>query len=375
MDERRSRFGVAPRLLAAQGLVLLAGAATSWIVASAVAPGIFHDHLARAQVVHTAAEVAHVDEAFADSLILALGVALVAAVLLALLVTWWFTTRVQRSTSLVARSAADIAEGHYSSRVESLGLGPEFDLLGDTINALAARLEAVETTRRRILADLAHEMRTPVATIEAYLEALEDGVRRLDHQTLAVLHSGTQRLQRLAEDIGAVSKAEEAHLHLRPEVMSARSLVDAAVGAAGEAFAAAGITISIHPSPVVSMVRVDPQRMAQVLSNLLDNALAHTHHGGSVVIAVTRPERSWVSIDVRDDGEGVAPEHLPHLFERFYRADPARSRTRGGSGIGLAISRALVEAHGGGLSAHSDGPGLGSTFTVRLPVVDSSADA
>jgi signal transduction histidine kinase len=115
-------------------------------------------------------------------------------------------------------------------------------------------------------------------------------------------------------------------------------------------------------------VLVDPQRMAQVLGNLLDNALRHTPPRGTVSLALRQPEPGWVDLDVRDTGEGIAPEHLPHLFERFYRADPSRGRTRGGSGIGLTISRALVEAQGGELSATSAGRGQGATFTVRLPV-------
>lgn len=115
---------------------------------------------------------------------------------------------------------------------------------------------------------------------------------------------------------------------------------------------------------------VDPQRMAQVLGNLLDNAMRHTAAGGTVSLGLQQPDPRWVDLNVRDTGEGIAQEHLPHLFERFYRADPARRRSRGGSGIGLTISRALVEAQGGGLSATSAGPGHGATFTVRLPVAE-----
>ena len=362
------RGGLATRLLGAQALVLLAGAATSWVVASAVAPGIFHTHLMRAGVGHTASETTHVERAFTDSLIIALGVALMTSVLMALGVTAYFTRRVQRSTAAVAQSASDIAAGQYGARVPSPGLGTEFDQMADTINQLAERLGDVETTRRRILADLAHEMRTPLASIEAHLEAVEDGVRELDDATLTVLHEGTSRLQRLAEDIGSVSRAEEGRLESRPVLSSPKKLLESAAAAARDAFDAKGVGLAVEARTVTREVLVDPQRMAQVLGNLLDNALRHTSSGGTVSLALRQPDPGWVELEVRDTGEGIAPEHLPHLFERFYRADPARGRSRAGSGIGLTISRALVEADGGGLSASSPGPGGGSTFTVRLPV-------
>lgn len=362
------RGSLAARLLGAQTLVLLAGAATTWVVASMVAPGTFHTHLQDAGVGHTAAEAIHVDRAFNDSLLIALGVALVTSVLMALGVTAYFTRRVQRSTAAVAESAVDIASGQYRARVPSPGLGSEFDLLATTINELAERLGDVETTRRRILADLAHEMRTPLASIEAHLEAVEDGVRELDEATLAVLHSDTRRLQRLAEDISAVSQAEEGRLESRPVPTVAGTLLDSAAAAARDAFDAKGVALLVDADTVAGPVLVDPQRMAQVLGNLLDNALRHTPTGGTVKLTVGQPDRRWVELKVGDTGEGIDPAHLPHVFERFYRADAARARSRGGSGIGLTISRALVEAHGGRLSASSEGLGAGATFTVRLPV-------
>lgn len=362
------RGSLAARLLGAQSLVLLAGAATTWVVASMVAPGTFHTHLQHAGVGHTAAEAIHVERAFNDSLLIALGVALVTSVLMALGVTAYFTRRVQRSTAAVAESAVDIASGQYRARVPSPGLGSEFDLLATTINELAERLGDVETTRRRILADLAHEMRTPLASIEAHLEAVEDGVRELDEATLAVLHSDTSRLQRLAEDISAVSQAEEGRLESRPVPTTAGTLLESAAAAARDTFDAKGVELLVDADTVAGTVLVDPQRMAQVLGNLLDNALRHTPPGGTVKLTVGQPDRRWVELKVGDTGEGIDPAHLPHVFERFYRADAARARSRGGSGIGLTISRALVEAHGGRLSASSEGLGKGATFTVRLPV-------
>ena len=363
---RARATGLAPRLLAAQTLVLLASAGTSWLVASAVGPGIFHDHLRQAGVGHTSTEAAHVEEAFGSALLVALGVALTASVLLALAVTAFFTRRVQRSTRAVATSAAKIAHGDYGSRVPSPGLGAEFETLATTINGLAKRLGDVESTRRRLLADLAHEMRTPLAGIEAHLEAIEDGIRNVDAETLDVLHSNTARLHRLAEDITAVSRAEEGGLEIRPVPASTRALVEAAASSAHDAYAGKRVNLTVDVGTAPSVV-VDPDRIAQVLGNLLDNALRHTPPGGRVALTVHEPDKHWVEITVVDTGEGIDPEHLSHLFERFYRADPARSRAHGGSGIGLTISRALVEAHGGGISAISRGRDHGASFTVRLP--------
>lgn len=361
------RAGLAPRLLIAQTLVLVAGAATSWVVAAIVGPSIFHDHLRQAGVGHSAAEAAHVEEAFGSALIIALGAALTASVILALGVTAFFTRRIQRSTTAVANSAAKIANGQYQTQVPSPGLGAEFDQLAATINDLARRLGDVEATRRRLLADLAHEMRTPLSSIEAHLEAVEDGVRRLDDGTMDVLHGNTARLQRLAEDISAVARAEEDGRDLRRVPTRAAALVDSAVAAARNAYVSKQVTLVVDER-ADGVVLADPDRMVQVLSNLLNNALQHTAAGGDVLVAVRKPDPHWIEITVIDNGEGIEAEHLPHIFERFYRADPARSRDRGGSGIGLTISKALVESHGGGLSVSSPGRGRGSNFTVRLPL-------
>lgn len=363
--QRRTRPGFAARLLIAQALVLVAGALTSWLVASAVGPGIFGDHLDMAGVTHTVSEAAHVREAFAAALLISLGVALLASVVLALAVTWYFTRRVQRSVSAVANSASEIATGRYSSRVPSPGLGGEFDTLATTFNQLAQRLDAVEITRRRMLADLAHEMRTPLATLDAHLEALEDGVRELDEPTLSVLRSSTGRLRRLAQDINVVSSTQEGGIEIRPVSTNSRELTDSALRAARDGYRTKGVTLTDAVATNVP-VCVDPERIGQVLGNLLDNALRHTPPGGTVTVACRADER-WVDFVVRDSGEGIPPEHLLLVFDRFYRADAARSRSQGGSGIGLTIAKALVEAHNGGIFAASAGPGHGATFTVRIP--------
>lgn len=361
--QRGPAFGT--RLLLAQGLVLVAGAVTTWVVASAIGPPIFHDHLARAGITATGSETRHTEEAFASALLVAMGVALVAAVSAAFAVAWYFSRRVQHSLGEVARAASQIASGRYAARVSPPGLGAEFDTLADTYNALADRLASTESTRRRMLADLAHEMRTPLATVEAHLEAVEDDVRELDRDTMAVLWGATGQLRRLAEDVAAVSRAEEGLLHLDLHQVDAGHLATSAVAAAAERYAAKGVLLETALG-ACGPITADEVRLGQVIGNLLENALRHTPRSGTVTLSC-RSTDGWIEYTVVDTGEGIAPEHLPHLFDRFYRVDTARDRDHGGSGIGLTIARALVEAHGGGISVTSAGPGRGASFVVRVP--------
>ena len=244
-------------------------------------------------------------------------------------------------------------------------MGPEFDQLATAFNGMAERLEASERLRRRLLADIAHEVRTPVATLDAYLEGLEDGVTTLSPRTVEVLHAQVLRLTRLAEDLAAVTHAESGDLRLRTVSTAPAELVAAAVASARERYAAAGVDLTDEVAPGLPDVVVDRERIGQVLGNLLENALRHTPAGSSVQVAAGPTERGVV-LSVSDRGEGIAAEHLPHVFERFYRADDARDRGHGGSGVGLAITKALVEAHGGTITATSEGAGMGARFDVVL---------
>lgn len=361
-----SRF--AARLLVAQGLVLVAGALTTWLVASLVGPTIFTDHLREASDDHATEETTHLEEAFASALLVSISLALLAAVLAALAVSWYLSRRVQRSIDSVTEAASQIANGHYGARVSDPGLGGEFTTLALGYNRLAEKLETTEATRRTMLGDLAHEMRTPLATIDAHLEAVEDGIRTLDEETLGVVRGSTARLRRLAEDMAALSRAEEG-LHLAAAPADAAELAANAVETARDRFVAAGVHLDTDLADA-GRVRVDAERMGQVLGNLLDNALRHTPAHGTVTVTCRRID-DWVEYRVADTGDGVAAAHVPHLFDRFYRADASRDRRRGGSGIGLAIAKALVEAHGGGISVTSAGVGHGSTFTVRLPDMET----
>ncbi|WP_313404821.1 HAMP domain-containing sensor histidine kinase [Aeromicrobium sp.] len=363
----RAQSGFAARLMGAHALVLVSSALTAWAVASLVAPGIFHDHLQRIGVEHTSAETDHVEQAFASALLISLSVALVTAFLVAFAVSYYLSRRVRRSIAPVTAAASEVATGKYGTRVPDPRLGGEFATLAATFNSLAGRLDAVETSRRRMLSDLAHEMRTPLAIIDAHLEAVEDGVRNLDDSTIDTLRRSTRRLHRLAEDVSALSSAEEGRLQITMRPIVAATLAERTVAAAAEQHAAAGVRFATRLDTDATIL-ADAERIGQVLSNLLDNAVRHAAASGTISVSCSQ-QGSWIEYTVADDGDGIDAAHLPHIFDRFYRADTARDRGHGGSGIGLSIAKSLTEAHGGELTVDSPGPGLGATFVVRLPVV------
>jgi two-component system, OmpR family, sensor histidine kinase BaeS len=353
--------------LLAQTLVLVAGAATTWIVATVVGPPLFREHLHRAGVPAMSSEQMHAEEAYTYATAISIGVALGVSALAALVVTWYFSRRVQRSVAEVSAAAAAVADGRYDSRVSPPQLGDDFDSLARAFNQMAGRLESVEATRRRLFGDLAHEIRTPVSVLEAYLEAVEDGVKTLDHDTIAMLRDQTRRLVRFSDDVAALAQAEEGHASIAPSSVVPDKLIENAVTSAADRFAAKGVTLTSHVDSGLPALWADPHRLGQVLANLLDNALRHTPSGGHVEVTATA-EGGELTITVADDGDGIVADQLPHVFERFYRVDAARDREHGGAGIGLAIAKALAEAHDGRISAASGGLGTGTTFIVTLPV-------
>jgi signal transduction histidine kinase len=364
---RSRRRGIGLRLLLAQSSVLIAGAATTWIVASAVGPPLFREHLHRAGVPAMSSEQMHAEEAYTYATAISIGVALAVSAVAALVVTWYFSRRVQRSVAEVASAAAAVADGRYDARVSSPQLGDDFDSLAEAFNQMAGRLESVESTRRRLFGDLAHEIRTPVSVLDAYVEAVEDGVKTLDRETITLLRDQTHRLVRFSEDVAALAQAEESRLSIALASVEVDDLVENTVTTAADRFAAKGVTLATRIDGDLPALWADPHRLGQVLANLLDNALRHTATGGRVDVAASANSGAIV-LTVSDSGDGIAAEHLPHVFERFYRADTARDREHGGAGIGLAIAKALVEAHHGHIIARSNGPGTGTTFTITLPV-------
>lgn len=360
-----SRSGLAARLLLAFVLVVAVAGVTAWLVAGLAGPVLFHRHLVSTGVADPAA-VSHAENAFRSASALALSLALAAGLTTSLGVAALLARRVGGSLHAVASAAALLASGRFDARVPEPRLGSEFDALASSFNSMAGRLADSEALRQRLLGDVAHELRTPVATLGAYLDGLEDGVVTLDPQTVTVIRAQAARLTRLADDLAAVSRAEAPTTSLALAPTPPCDLLQLAAGAATERAAAAGVVLRVECGTDLPQVTVDRERMGQVLGNLLDNALRHTPPGGSVTLSGQRRPRG-VLLAVSDTGSGIPAEHLPRVFERFYRVDTARSRTDGGSGIGLAIVRALVEAHGGHVAAFSDGPGRGTRMEVSLP--------
>jgi two-component system sensor histidine kinase BaeS len=369
------RIGLGARLFAAMGLVVLAGATTLLVVALLVAPQVFHAHLRMAVADLSDATLAHADQAFATAMLLSLAMAVTVAILTALTVTWLVTRRIATPVSDLAAAAGRLAAGHYDTQASDPGLGPEFAALADSFNTIATRLAGTERTRQRLLADLAHELRTPIAAIEATVEAVADGVLPADDTTWTTLADQTGRLERLVADLTAVSRAEERGLHLDPRPQPLAGLATDAASAVQARYAAKGVRLQVATASRTPAVLVDRHRFAEALDNLLDNALRHTPPGGAVTITTDRAVRfgeDLAVLAVTDTGEGFDPADTDRLFERFYRTDTARSRSTGGSGIGLTIAKAIVNAHHGVLTSHSAGPGRGATFTIALPTAPAS---
>ena len=360
-----SRFGIRTRLLAVNSVVIVASFVTSTLVAALVGPPMFRRLMD--QAVRPGASGDHpYQRAFEKATAASLGMALLVSVLAALGLSWYLSRRVYHSATELAHAATVIAQGHYDFRVSAPRLGREFDEIAVAFNTMAASLGRVERSRRQMLADLAHEMRTPVAIVEAYLEALEDGVKSLDDDAIAVLRDQSRRLTRLSKDVAALSDAEHRARTIDARPTSIAQLVATATTVWEPRYRAKGVTLTSTAAADLPDVWADPERLGQVLANLLENGLRHTPGGGSVVIGA-RATRDGVTIVVADTGDGVSSEHLPHLFDRFYRVDAARDRVHGGAGIGLAIAKALVDGHGGSIKADSRGLGQGTTFTVSLP--------
>ncbi|QCU79746.1 HAMP domain-containing histidine kinase (plasmid) [Citricoccus sp. SGAir0253] len=357
---------MARRFLAAELLVVAVSLLAAVAVAVVAGPPIFQAHLLMAGSSEGSAELIHAMRAYREANLIVWAVALGTALVCASLVSAWCSRRIRRSLDRLGAAALDMAAGHYDTRVPPLGAGAEVDAVAGAFNTMATRLEHTEDTRRQMLSDLAHELRTPVSVLTVYVDALTDGVISWDDEAGELMSGQLRRLGRLIEDISDVSRAQEGHLVLDRTELAVNELLAEAAETHHEAYTAKGVTLQVDPGNT-GTVTVDRHRLGQVLGHLLTNALRHTPPGGTVTLRATAPRPGRLAVTVVDTGEGIAPEHLPQIFERFYRGDTARDRDQGGAGIGLAIARALVEAHGGTMVAASTGPGHGAAFTVDLP--------
>jgi signal transduction histidine kinase len=352
------------RFLVAFLVVVAAALGTVAVAVLLVGPGYFTEamgHMPGDPMGEAMGEATQV--AFEDAMRQALLAATVIAVVTATAVSLAVAARIARPVSALADAARRVAGGHYAERVP-VDEPAELAELAVSFNDMAASLESTERRRLQLVGDVAHELRTPLSTIDGYLEGLEDGVVEPTSQTWGLLRAETGRLTRLVNDLSELWRAEARELPLRLEPVD----VTAVAGEVGERFApqalARGIALDLSGPPAVALA--DRDRLAQIVSNYLSNALRHAPDGSRIVTDVAEVGGS-VRLRVSDAGPGLAPDQLEAVFERFYRVDPARSRAAGGSGIGLAIVRALAEAMGGQAWAESAGPGRGATFLVELP--------
>ncbi len=284
------------------------------------------------------------------------------AILLGLVLTWQLTGPLRK----LKVAAQGIAGGDLSTRVD-IKSRDEIGALGRAFNEMAENLARAEELRRNMTADIAHELRTPLSVMRGNLEAILDGVFEPSRENVTAIHRETILLSRLVDDLQELALAEAGQLRIEMEPASLASLIERAASSATPRAAKEGVSIVTEVPGDLPLVNMDQQRIGQVLSNLVDNAVRHSPEGSAVTIRAERTEDA-VRVDVVDQGPGLDPEELTLVFERFYRGDKARSRSTGGVGLGLAVVKQLVEAHNGKVWAESV-KGQGATFSFTLPLI------
>ena len=359
------------RLFLSYAVVVLIGAVVAYLTVRLLAPALFDHQVGMMNGTGMgmdmgmgAAAQAGVQNAFLSALDTALIAGVAASVAAAGGAAWFVTRRLLRPLDAVRAATTQIAGGRYEVSVP-LPSEPELAALAADVNTLAAALASTETRRTRLLGDVAHELRTPLTSLDGYVEGLIDGVFAPSPEVFASLTEELRRLHRLADDLSSLSRAQEQGLDLHPVDADLADLMRRAATRLRPQFQDAQVTLTVHDGPVVP-VHVDPDRITQVLTNLLGNALLATPAGGTVTVTA-RPSARGGEVVVTDTGVGLSEPDLERVFERFYRA-PGQPRRSSGSGIGLTIARGIARGHGGDISAASAGPGRGASFTVLLPL-------
>ena len=261
-------------------------------------------------------------------------------------------------------AAQQLGKGDLKQRVSDEAPG-EIGQLARTFNVMAENLEKAEQQRRSLVADVAHELRTPLSNIQGYLEAVKDGLMQPDEKTVDTIYQQVVHVVQLVEDLRVLAMAESGTLRLQQEAGSLNELLNQTADAFRPRAEAKGVDLSVQVPPDLPDVPMDRTRIAQVVANLLENALFHTPEGGSVTLSAQNGN-SVVTVAVNDTGSGISSEDLDLVFERFYRVDPSRTRSTGGTGLGLTIAKQLIEAHGGSIGVESS-VGQGSRFFFSLP--------
>ena len=288
-----------------------------------------------------------------------IGVALLGTALV-----WILARRTLAPVQRLGATARQLGRGDLSQRAEVTG-PTEIRQLAHSFNTMAAELEEAEGRRRSLTADIAHELRTPTSNIQGYMEAIKDGLFQPEPETIDTIHEQSLLLSRLVDDLRLLAQVDGGELQLQRTQTRLEELVQSCVDALRPRAEAKGVSLAVDVAETLPELDLDPTRIAQAVGNLLDNAVTHTPEGGSVTVSA-QAVADAVEVVVADTGPGIAPGDLQRVFDRFYRADPSRSRSTGGTGLGLTIARRLVEAHGGSIEAESV-VGQGSRFIIRLP--------
>jgi len=307
-------------------------------------------------------------ESFLASINRTLLLVAVVAGLGAVLLILGLSRRILAPVEALTKAARHMEAGDLSQRVE-ITSKDEIGDLAQAFNSMADGLARLEELRRNMVTDVAHELRTPLSNIRGYLEALQDGVVEPERHVIDSLYEEAMHLNHLIDDLQELSLAEAGQLRLERQPVALADVVHRVIEAVRARARAGEIELQTDLPEDLPLVDIDPQRIGQVLRNLLDNALTHTPPGGEIAIAA-HADAQWVEVCVRDTGSGIAAKDLPYVFERFYRADRSRSRATGGAGLGLAIVRQLVQAHGGQIEVESEA-GQGARFIFTLPVANT----
>lgn len=366
MKRLRQRLGW--KLFISYLIVILVGVVSLTVTAEIHTPTAIDRHTAQMvdMMGSNMGMMTDLSESFTRAVNEVLLVAASLAFVTAVLVSTFVTRRIVRPIQEMTVASRRIADGRYDERVRLIG-EDELAELAQSFNQMAHTLAQTEERRRQLVGDVAHELRTPLSSIRSVMEGLQDNVLPADPTTFLDVQREVSRLQRIVHDLEELSRAEAGQITLQREVKRPAEFIQLAMDRLRPQYGDKEVALTLDLDRDLPLVLVDVARMTQVIINLLGNALQYTPTGGEVTI------NGWadagkVMIAVRDTGIGLTAEHLAHIFERFYRVDKSRSRAGGGSGIGLTISKHLVEAHNGRITATSPGLNQGSTFTVTLPI-------
>ena len=361
---------LAVKLGVAQILIIAIGAITLTVTAFSIAPGLFSVHLAHTGENSPTVRM-HAREAFVTSLSLALTFAAITSLLAAGIVSWLFVRRVAKPIEQLAEAADAVAAHRQPRAIPTGGFTSELHRLNKSFARMSEDLELSEQRRTNLLADLAHELRTPLATLIAYVDGLEDGVVPIGSDAWNTLRSQLARMQRLVSDLKEASAADEQTLAMDFYTVDVRVVAQTAVAIFRARCEIETKELRIVEPKLALLAKADSQRLQQVLVNLLDNACRHTPTGGEIEVRLYEQGGANVVIEVSDSGNGIPGDQLDAIFQRFYRLDPSRRTENVGSGLGLTIARAIISRHGGSIQARSPGRLKGSTFTIHIPISES----